>query len=323
VVTDFPYEGERKVISRSADEVTVMAEGLQFPEGPVSLPDGSVLVVEIRRQTLSRVSPSGEVEVIAHCGGGPNGAAFWPDGRVWICNNGGFEWKHRNGTFLPGRTPADYEGGSIQAVDISTGEVETVYTSCGKDRLLGPNDLVFDDAGGFWFTDPGKVRARDRDLGSLLYARADGSEIRMMAAELDTPNGVGLSPEGDVLYVSMTMPARVYRWTLESPGTFTSDPSNRRGQFYFGHGGNAAFDSLAVDGDGHVCVGTIASKGGITDVVPGGGGSELVATGDSWTTNICFGGKDLRMAYMTCSGTGTLRVTRWPRPGLALCHNPY
>jgi gluconolactonase len=144
-----------------------------------------------------------------------------------------------------------------------------------------------------------------------------------MAAQLDTPNGVGLSPEGDVLYVSMTMPSRVYRWTLEGPGMFVSDPSNRRGQFYFGHGGNSAFDSLAVDGDGHVCVATIARNGGITDIAPGGDGGKLVATGDSWTTNICFGGEDRRTAYMTCSGTGTLRVTRWSRSGLALCHNPY
>jgi gluconolactonase len=311
------------VVSELENVVTLMAEGLQFPEGPVSLPDGCVLVVEIRRQTLSKVWPSGQVEVVAYCGGGPNGAAFGPDGRVWICNNGGFEWKARNGTFLPGRASADYVGGSIQAVDLSTGEIETMYTACGDDRLLGPNDLVFDDAGGFWFTDPGKVRERDRDLGSLYYARADGSEIRLMAEELDTPNGVGLSPQGDVVYVSMTMPARVYRWTLKGPGTFAQDPLNRRGEFYFSEGGNSAFDSLAVDGGGHVCVATISRKGGITDVAPGGGASELVATGDPWTTNVCFGGKDMRTAYMTCSGTGTLRVTRWPRPGLALPHNPY
>ena len=62
---------------------------LQFPEGPIALPDGSVLVVEIARGTLSRVTPKGRVEVVADLGGGPNGAAIGPDGAVYVCNNGG------------------------------------------------------------------------------------------------------------------------------------------------------------------------------------------------------------------------------------------
>ena len=54
--------------------------------------DGSVIVVEIERRTLTRVSPDGHTSVIADCGGGPNGAAIGPDGRVYVCNNGGFQW---------------------------------------------------------------------------------------------------------------------------------------------------------------------------------------------------------------------------------------
>ena len=69
----------------------VVATGLQFPEGPVAMADGSVLIVEIRRQTVSRVTPDGKVAVVAKTGGGPNGLAIGPDGAVYICNNGGFE----------------------------------------------------------------------------------------------------------------------------------------------------------------------------------------------------------------------------------------
>src|SRR5262249_4378295 len=54
--------------------ITTMAHGLRFPEGPVAMPDGSVVLVEIERQTLSRVRPNGEVSVIVTLGGGPNGA---------------------------------------------------------------------------------------------------------------------------------------------------------------------------------------------------------------------------------------------------------
>ena len=59
--------------------ITTIAHGLRFPEGPIAMPDGSVVLVEIERQTLSRVHPSGEVSVVATLGGGPNGAAIGPD----------------------------------------------------------------------------------------------------------------------------------------------------------------------------------------------------------------------------------------------------
>ena len=287
----------------------------------MALPDGSVLLVEIARRTLSKVTPDGTVEVVADVGGGPNGAAFGPDGRVWICNNGGFEWQTRNGRDIPGPQPADYISGSIQAVDLSSGAVETVYSACGEFGLRGPNDLVFDGHGGFWFTDPGKARARDRDVGGLYYAKADGSLIRQMSWGLETPNGVGLSPDGATLYVAMTTTGRVYQWKLAEPGVFDSPYANDRGTMLMADPGENAFDSLAVDGAGHVCVATIRN-GGITDVAPDGTWTH-VPTGDRLTTNICFGGTDLRTAYITCSASGTLVRTTWPRPGLKLHHNPY
>jgi gluconolactonase len=302
-------------------EMTVLAEGLRFPEGPIALPDGSVLLVEIQRRTLSKVLPDGTVEVVADCGGGPNGAAFGPDGRVWVCNNGGFEWTERDGRFLPGPQPADYAGGSIQAVDIEDGSVETIYTHCGEHGLRGPNDLVFDGAGGFWFTDPGKARRRDRDIGALYYAKADGSGVEQRSYGLETPNGVGLSPDGSTLYVAMTTTGRVYQWPLAEPGRFDSPYPNDRGRLLMADPGENAFDSLAVDGEGHVCVATIRD-GGITDVAPDGSWTH-VPTGDRLTTNICFGGADLRTAYITCSASGTLVRCQWPRPGLRLPHNPY
>ena len=69
-----------------------VATGLRFPEGPVAMPDGSVILVEIESQHLTRVKPGGAIERIAHLGGGPNGAAIGPDGRAYICNNGGFDF---------------------------------------------------------------------------------------------------------------------------------------------------------------------------------------------------------------------------------------
>ena len=73
-------------------EIRTLAEGLEFPEGPVALADGSVVLVEIAAGRVSRVSPDGAKTVVASPGGGPNGAAIGPDGKCYVCNNGGFEW---------------------------------------------------------------------------------------------------------------------------------------------------------------------------------------------------------------------------------------
>ena len=155
-----------------------ITSGLQFPEGPIAMPDGSVILVEIARETLTRVTPDGKQHVIAKLGGGPNGAAVGPNGTIYVCNNGGFNWiKRPDGRLFPGTQPDSYKGGSIQVVDPETGKFETLYDSCNGRRLNGPNDLVFDNVGGFWFTDLGKTREYDNDRGAVYYARADGSKI--------------------------------------------------------------------------------------------------------------------------------------------------
>jgi RimJ/RimL family protein N-acetyltransferase len=153
-------------------DVRVLATGLEFPEGPVVMPDGSVVLVEIRGQRLTRVWPDGAKEVVAQIPGGPNGAAIGPDGKCYICNNGGFSWIASRGTMMPGAPgPHEYLGGSIQRVDLSTGKVETLFDKCGEHPLKGPNDLVFDRHGGLWFTDLGKRRARDMDVGAFYYIK--------------------------------------------------------------------------------------------------------------------------------------------------------
>ena len=177
----------------------VVATGLEFPEGPVCMADGSVILVEIKRGTISRIDPdNGSVEVVAQPGGGPNGAALGPDGALYVCNNGGFTWGEARGLTIPGLVPDDYSSGRIERIDINTGQVEVVYAEVDGEPLKGPNDIMFDSRGGFWFTDHGKTRARTRDRGGLYYGRPDGSLIKEVSFPLDGPNGVGLSPEEDL-----------------------------------------------------------------------------------------------------------------------------
>ena len=80
--------------------IELICEGLQFPEGPIAMADGSIILVEIQRKTLTRVTPDGKRETIADLGGGPNGAAIGPDGAVYVTNNGGSARSVFNGIFL-------------------------------------------------------------------------------------------------------------------------------------------------------------------------------------------------------------------------------
>jgi gluconolactonase len=299
-------------------DVSVLAEGLRFPEGPIALPDGSVLLVEIARGSLSRVR-DGAVEVVAQLGGGPNGAALGPDGACYVCNNGGFKWIEAGERLFPGEEPESYAGGRIEKVDLASGAIEVLYTHCNGQPLRGPNDLVFDRHGGFYFTDHGKTRPRERDRTGVFYARADGSYIEEVIFPLEGPNGIGLSPGEDELYVAETHTGRLWAYEVIAPGRLKRQRRDRPhgGRLVPGRPGYFLFDSLAVDAEGNVCIATLID-GGITVLKPQGGDPEFVAMPDVLTTNLCFGGPELRTAYVTLSSTGKLVSLPWPRPGLRL-----
>jgi len=297
----------------------VLASGLQFPEGPIAMGDGSVILVEIARGTLTRVW-NGRTEVIASLGGGPNGAAIGPDGDVYVCNNGGFEWHLLGALRYPGRAAADYTTGRIERVNLATGRFERLYDAFNGERLGGPNDLVFDESGGFWFTDLGKSFARQRDHSGLYYAKPDGTHLHKAVYPAVSLNGVGLSPDEKVVYCNDTDTGKLWAFDVESPGNLVPFvPGGPRGRVICTLPGHQLLDSLAVEAGGNVCSATILN-GGITVFSPQGS-FEHIAFPDIITTNICFGGADMRDAYITLSATGQLIKARWPRPGLKLRFN--
>jgi gluconolactonase len=305
-------------------EVTILAEGLQFPEGPVALSDGSVVVAEVAAGRVTRVTPDGDKNVVAEPGGGPNGIAIGPDGKLYVCNNGGvFTWIDHGGALIPGpHEPSAYDGGRIERIDLDSGEVEVLYKACNGRGLRAPNDIVFDADGGFWFTDFGVSTERSHDRTAIYYAAADGSAIREVIFPLDSPNGISLSPDGKRLYTAESYTGRVFWWDVPAAGEVVMAPGllPHGGTLLRGLGGDrsvSGLDSMAVDGEGWVCVATLLT-GGITAVSPDGEQTEFHATGDVMTTNICFGGKDLDTAFVTLSSSGRLAAATWPRPGLAL-----
>lgn len=292
----------------------VIATGLRFPEGPVWMNDGSVALVEIASGAVTRIAADGSKTTIATPGGGPNGMAVGPDGAFYVCNNGGFTWSEEGGVIRPGLQPENYETGRIERIDPITGAVTRLYDSCNGQKLRGPNDIVFDAHGGFYFSDLGKTRARDRDWGGLYYARPDGSSITEIGYRLNTPNGVGLSPDGKTVYVAETATARLWAFDLEAPGVAKRHPGQPHGgRFVCGLGGLQMFDSLKVDAAGNICIATLVT-GAVTVIAPDGRVLRVVRFADPMTTNICFGGPGLTKAYVTLSGIGHLVELDWTGP---------
>jgi gluconolactonase len=278
----------------------VIAEGLAFPEGPVVMADGSVILVEIHAKRVTRCWDDGRKETVAEPGGGPNGAAVGPDGALYVCNSGGM-----------GHDGSPTEVGRIERIDIGTGKVERIYESCDGKELGAPNDLMFDVDGNIWFTDLGETDLGAKHFGGLYCARPDGSAITRIFGSAISYNGVGISPDMKTVYTADTYTARVWAFDrkieAQSPRWLATAP------------GPVMLDSLAMSAAGNVCVATLM-PGAITTVTPSGEVS-TVPMDDRLVTNIAFGGADMQDAWITFSDRGALVKMRWSEPGMKLVYN--
>jgi gluconolactonase len=282
-------------------QTEVIAEGLAFPEGPVVMADESVIVVETFAGRITRCWRGGK-ETLCDIGDGPNGAAIGPDGALYVCNNGGIGPEYFSRADRVGR---------IERVDLSTGRFERLYDSCAGRPLSAPNDLVFDRDGNLWFSDFGRLEATGKQFGGLYACRPDGSSITQIADRALSYNGVGISPDMSTVYVADTMQARIYAFACElgkqTPRLLATVP------------GMVSLDSMAITAAGNICVATIGECGAISTVTPQGAVS-FTPTEDRVTTNLAFGGSDMRSAYMTYSARGQLVKKLWPESGLRLAY---
>lgn len=301
----------------------VVAVGLEFPEGPVALDDGSLLVSEMAAGRISVVRPDGRVEAVTDTGGGPNGLALLPDGRLVVCQTGGSGWKVRPWPFdvpgsvrlrLPDGPAAQPVDPQVQVID-ADGSVSTLHAAGDGDGALSkPSDVAVDREGGMYVTDFGGIRGRVRTVAGVHYA-PPGGELREIVFPVELANGIALAPGESELHVTETRTRRVWGFELESPGvvgrwrSIATLPAG--GPLDFG-----SADGCAVDVEGNIAVATIG-LGGITIVSPTGG---VVAAGpmpdDPMPTNVAFGGAAGSTIYVTCGATGRVLATDdWDVPG--------
>jgi len=299
-----------------------LATGLAFPESPVILADGSVVVSEMAAGRIARVQANGVVETVANTGGGPNGVGLLPDGRLVVCQNGGsrfglapwpYDFDGSVPVFRPTGPPEVPVTPALQIVD-SGGGVSTLTTEfrtrSGKVLpLVRPSDICVDRYGGFYVTDGGTVQGRSRMMTGLLYGTVDGG-LREIVYPLEMPNGLSLSPDGSLLYVAETRTRRIWEFELDGPGVvrrargLTTVPSG--GALNIG-----GADGVCVDSVGRILVATLGT-GGVTVFSPSGELVGAIPADDPMTTNaaVTAGG----MLFMTLASSGRLLVVEdWPQ----------
>ena len=298
-----------------------LADGLAFPESPIALDDGSVVVSEMAAGRITRVHPNGATETVAHTGGGPNGVVKLPDGRLIVCQNGGskfglgpwpYDFDGCENLFRPIGPPDHPVTPALQVIE-SDGGVSTLATefstrSGKKLPLVRPSDVCADSHGGFYLTDGGTVQSRTRSMTGLLYGTADG-DLREIVYPLEMPNGVALSPEGSLLYVAETRTRRIWEFTLDRPGVV----GRVRGLATVPSGGPlnvGGADGLCVDPAGRILVATLGT-GGVTVFSPTGELLGAIAADDPLTTNVAVS-TDGHTLYMTLASSGRLvMVENW------------
>ncbi|MCE2391568.1 MAG: SMP-30/gluconolactonase/LRE family protein [Proteobacteria bacterium] len=278
---------------------TVVAEGLGFPEGPAIDRQGNLYVTEIAGGQISRVAADGTLSVFARTGGGPNGSNFGPDGNLYVCNNGGFPGS--------GRTQ-----GRVERVT-ADGEVSVLITEIDGQPLASPNDLGFDEHGGFYFTDPvwGSDPLASSPPGHVCYSDLQGNARRLHTGLL-FPNGIGVSLDGGTLIVCESLTCKLHAFDILEPGAL-SEPRE-----FADLGKGAIPDGFAFDADGNLlCCGH--QSGRIHVFGPEGGSLQAALEfEDPDLTNVCFGGAEFKTLFVTESGKGRVVKLDWERPGMVL-----
>ena len=263
------------------------ASGLQLPEGPVAMPDGSFLVVEGTRGTVTRILPGGSATRIIAKTGEPNGLAVDRNGMIWVADV---------------RPPALIR----LAPD---GQFERVLTAYGRDPFRYPNDLCFGPDGALYLTDSGfftdelapggMIRSDWKSLkmdGRLYRIDPNTFAIELLDRDLYLANGLAFGPDG-ALYVAETVGGMIYRyaWHAGKLGPrkifgnvlLLQDVPDLRGP-----------DGMAFDVNGKLYV-AVYGQGDVTVLGRDGGVLERIKTPGMQPTNVCFGLAGEKKIYVT------------------------
>lgn len=287
----------------------IFTSDLSVPEGPVLLPDGSWLVVEMGadRGCVTYISPDGRTQRVIARTGRPNGLAVDKDGIIWV---------------------AESQRPSLLRVTMD-GRVEVFLTECDGEPFLFPNDLAFGPHGALYMTDSGILIQDFAPGGTVrpdyMTAPMDGRVyqidvqtrgIRKLDSGMRFTNGIAFGPDRN-LYVNEMLTAMVYRYRWE-------DGEIVGGREEFGNVADpeSPADMKFPDGqkfgaNGNLYV-AVFGQGDITVLGPYGAVVERIKTEGQWPTNLAFGPPGSKSIYVTEDELGRMEVFEVGTDGLPL-----
>ena len=259
-----------------------------FLEGPSFDRAGRLYCVDLCHGRIFRISPDGQWEVFAEYDGDPNGLKIHRDGRIFV---------------------ADHHLGLL-AFDPQSGARTLVASETQHGRFLGLNDLVFADNGDLYLTDPGES-GLEQPNGRVFRMNANGT-FDLLYDGLPYPNGLVLSPRQDTVYVAVSRSLQILRLPLRDGRVY------KAGVFLQLSGGLGGPDGMAVDEQGglavvHAGFGTVWYVSATGEPI-----ARITSCAGIRTTNVAYGGGDLRTLYITEAEQGVILRTCLPTPGRAM-----
>jgi gluconolactonase len=263
--------GGGKGVTAPGAKVQKLADGFRFTEGPAVDANGNVFFTDQPNDRIMKWSVEGKLSTFLKPCGRSNGLYFDGKGNLLAC--------------------AD-EKNQLWSID-PAGKV-TVLVRDYKGKLLnGPNDLWVRPDGGVYFTDPFYKRPywkrgpMEQDAQCVYYLSPDRKRLVRVADDLAQPNGLIGTPDGKRLYVADIRGRKTYAYDVGKDGTL----SNRKLLCKMGS------DGMTIDSEGNVYL----TGRGVTVFDKAGGRIEHIDVPQRWTANVCFGGRDRKMLFITAS----------------------
>ncbi len=282
-------------VLRAGAVIEVVREGIDGTEGPLPQADGSLLFTENRAGRILRIAPDGSSSVWLEDSGGANALALSPQGEIVAAL-----------TATPGI-------GIVKA-----GEAPRVLAGSFEGQPFNrPNDLVVGRRGQVYFTDPGaNPAAGETPKPVAVYQLTAAGHVQRIAAEVERPNGIALSPDERTLYLADTAGEWLLAFDVDAGGAVSGQRRFARLAAYqqTDTGPRSGADGLAVDAEGRVYVATSA---GVEVFSPRGEALGVLALPKA-PQNLAFAGEDRSTLYVVGRGSvyRVATLTRGPdRPG--------
>lgn len=272
-----------KDVVAAGTRIQLIKEGFQGTEGPIALPDGSLIFTETQVSKITRIAADGSLSTFLENTNGSNGLAFTTHGELVSVQT----TKPSIGIIYP------------------QGSVKTLVDNFEGRPLGRPNDLVVDKKGGVYFTDPGANQAANAPAGqaaakTAVYYLNPKGELKLLASDVDRPNGIQLSPDEKTLYVNNTYGEYVLAYAINKDGTVGKrrNFAKLEGFRKTDTGTSSGADGLAVDAKGRVYV---ASTAGIQVFSKQGKHLGTIALPKA-PQNLAFAGPSKQILYIVGRG---------------------